>query len=363
MDTKTRTTAGEPHPNTDLLSIAALPELLDWRIRRTPSGEAYRSFDRQTGRWRSLSWQAVGEEVRRRRLALDAEGLEKGDRAAILLPSGVEHVAIDQAALAEGLVPVPMHALDNPESIAYILRDCAARLLFVDSTRAVARDPQVRRRRAGPQARRPDDLPTGRSRGGQPRHLPRPMALRRRCGRPAPGKDRLRRSGRDRLHVGNDRAAEGGHALARQHPRQRQGERRAPVRRLRRRFPVFPAAVAYARAHLRLLLPDRGRRRRRLFSFGERPCRRPQGGAPDGSRVRAENLRAVLCAHHGAPGGARARAARDVRSCFGGRRPALRRAATRQKSLGERPDPVAPARQGRGRARASPTRRTAPRGD
>jgi len=119
--------------SSDLASIRTLPELLERRIGATPSGEGYRSFDPATGVWASLSWQAFGEEVRRRRLALKAEGAAPGDRIAILLPSGVEHVAIDQAVLAEGLVPVPMHALDNAESIAYILRDSAAVLLFVDS--------------------------------------------------------------------------------------------------------------------------------------------------------------------------------------------------------------------------------------
>jgi len=126
--------------------------LLERRVRRTPSREAYRRFDPATGAWESLSWRAFGEEVRRRRLALKAEGVVQGDRIAILLPSGVEHVEIDQAALAEGLVPVPMHALDNAESIAYILRDCGAALMFVDSVerwRTILKSGDV-----GPQLRR-----------------------------------------------------------------------------------------------------------------------------------------------------------------------------------------------------------------
>ena len=125
----------------DLAAVRTLPELLERRLRRTPSSEAYRFFDNIAGDFASLTWRDFGDGVRRRRLALAAEGVTKGDRIAILLPSGVEHVAIDQAALAEGLVPVPMHALDNPESIAYILRDSAAVLLFVDSVerwRAIA---------------------------------------------------------------------------------------------------------------------------------------------------------------------------------------------------------------------------------
>ncbi len=121
-------------PGSDSLeSVRTLPGLLAWRIRRTPSGEAYRRYDRQSHGWTSYSWQAVGDEVRKWRAALARENLAKGDRVAILVPNGMSHIAMDQAALARGLVPVPMHALDNPESISYILRDCGAALLLVDS--------------------------------------------------------------------------------------------------------------------------------------------------------------------------------------------------------------------------------------
>ena len=130
---ETSVSSATPDATADLAALRTLPELLDRRLRLTPSGEAYRFFDDVAGAFTSLTWRDFGDQVRRRRLALAAEGVAKGDRIAVLLPSGVEHVAIDQAALAEGLVPVPMHALDNPESIAYILRDSAAVLLFVDS--------------------------------------------------------------------------------------------------------------------------------------------------------------------------------------------------------------------------------------
>jgi len=116
-----------------LESVSTLPALLAWRIGRTPAGEAYRSFDRQSHIWTSCTWQAFGDEVRRWRAALGREHLAKGDRVAILVPNGLSHIAMDQAALAQGLAPVPMHSLDNPESIAYILRDSGAALLLVDT--------------------------------------------------------------------------------------------------------------------------------------------------------------------------------------------------------------------------------------
>jgi len=64
---------------------------------------------------------------------LRAEDLPDGSRIAILLPNCVEHVCMDQAALSLGFVPVPLHVVDNPESVAFILGDAGAALLIVDS--------------------------------------------------------------------------------------------------------------------------------------------------------------------------------------------------------------------------------------
>lgn len=52
-------------------------------------------------------------------------------RVAILLPNGLHAMCADQATLATGGVPVPLHAIDNPGSIAYILADCEASMLIV----------------------------------------------------------------------------------------------------------------------------------------------------------------------------------------------------------------------------------------
>lgn len=107
------------------LAGRTLPELLAWRVATSPEREAYRHFDPASGTWKSHSWRAIDDEIARWRRALRAENLAPGDRVAILMPNGIEHAAMDQAALSLGLVPVPLHAIDNPESICYILRDCA----------------------------------------------------------------------------------------------------------------------------------------------------------------------------------------------------------------------------------------------
>ena len=113
--------------------MKTLPELLRDRIAATPGGEAYRQYDRAAGRWRRFSWGEFGQRVARWQRALQGESLAAGARIAILARSSVEHICMDQAALALGFVPVPLHAIDNPESIAYILSDSGAALLLVES--------------------------------------------------------------------------------------------------------------------------------------------------------------------------------------------------------------------------------------
>ena len=118
----------------DLASVRTLAELLQWRVEQTPRTEAYRHFDGGRGAWASVSWQAFGERVARFARALAALGLQRGDRVALMLPNTLDAVAVDQAVLALGCVPVPMHAVDNPASIAYILGDSEATLLVADAS-------------------------------------------------------------------------------------------------------------------------------------------------------------------------------------------------------------------------------------
>ncbi|MGG1945963.1 AMP-dependent synthetase/ligase [Trinickia sp. NRRL B-1857] len=116
-----------------LSSIQTLPELFAWRVSRTPSGDAYRYFDGASAKWMTFTWQQSARHVARCAQALNAAGLPEGARVALLLPNGPQTVFLDQAVLARGCVPVPMHALDNSASIAYILSDSDASLLIAQN--------------------------------------------------------------------------------------------------------------------------------------------------------------------------------------------------------------------------------------
>jgi long-chain acyl-CoA synthetase len=121
--------------------VRTLPQLFAWRVAATPRAAAYRQFDAGSGAWASIGWAECGQRVGRWRRALAALGLAPGARVAILLPNGIDAVCVDLAALQGGFVPVPMHALDNPASIGYILADSDALVLVAASEtqwRAVA---------------------------------------------------------------------------------------------------------------------------------------------------------------------------------------------------------------------------------
>ena len=118
-------------PPPDIASVQTLPQLLAYRAARTPYAEAYRAFDAASQSWSSLTWAQTAARVHTWAQSLAAMQLPAAARVAILLPNGLNALCADQATLATGCVPVPLHAIDNPGSIAYILADCEASMLIV----------------------------------------------------------------------------------------------------------------------------------------------------------------------------------------------------------------------------------------
>ena len=115
----------------DLRSVHTVPQLLAWRASASPQGAAYKAFDADQGQWITWSWAHTQAQVTRWGRALTALSLPPKARVAILLPNGLDALCADQSTLANGCVPVPLHAIDNPGSIAYILSDCEASVLIV----------------------------------------------------------------------------------------------------------------------------------------------------------------------------------------------------------------------------------------
>lgn len=120
--------------NEDLVSVEearTLDGLFARRVARSPNREAYRFYDRETGDWIAYSWREMADQVARWQDALVAEGLQTGDRVALVLRNCPDWVIFDQAALSLGLVVVPLYTDDRPDNVAYILEHAAVELLLV----------------------------------------------------------------------------------------------------------------------------------------------------------------------------------------------------------------------------------------
>ena len=119
------------------------------RVAASPGAVAYREFDADSQAWKPYTWSATAAEVARVRAGLEAEGLARGDRVAIMLRNCKEWVWFDQAALALGLVTVPLYVDDRPDNLAYCLNDSGAKLLVVEGEDHLRRLAEVRGRIPG----------------------------------------------------------------------------------------------------------------------------------------------------------------------------------------------------------------------
>lgn len=119
-------------PSFGLENLPTLPQLLVNSVERYGEREALRQFDKETKSWHSLSYAQLMARVMEWRRAYAAMNLERGTRIGILMPNSIDHACADQAALANGLVPVPLHAIDTPGASAFILSDSRAQVLVTN---------------------------------------------------------------------------------------------------------------------------------------------------------------------------------------------------------------------------------------
>ena len=119
-------------PSFGLENFTTLPQLLVNSVERYGEREALRQFDKETKSWHSLSYAQLMVRVMEWRRAYAAMNLERGTRIGILMPNSIDHACADQAALANGLVPVPLHAIDTPGASAFILSDSRAKVLVTN---------------------------------------------------------------------------------------------------------------------------------------------------------------------------------------------------------------------------------------
>lgn len=83
--------------------------------------------------WKPISARTMYGRVRAVAQALEAWGIKRGDRVALMSENRWEWPVVDFAALAIGAVDVPLYQTLTPEQVGYMLRDSGARVIFVSS--------------------------------------------------------------------------------------------------------------------------------------------------------------------------------------------------------------------------------------
>ena len=103
-------------------------------LRRLPSGS-----------WREYRRREVTDRIRHISLGLQALGIERGDRVAIMADTGMDWALADWAIIMAGAVVVTIYPTLPPEQVAFILRDSGARVLFVGNADLLGKLVEVRK--------------------------------------------------------------------------------------------------------------------------------------------------------------------------------------------------------------------------
>ncbi len=111
-----------------------LPGLLQERIHRSVEKAAYGFHEANHG-WVELTWKKVAIRVVEIQQAIQQEQLSKGDRVAIMLRNCPEWVIFDIAAMACGLVTVPLYTNDRANNVAYVIKDAGVKILLIQNQR------------------------------------------------------------------------------------------------------------------------------------------------------------------------------------------------------------------------------------
>ncbi|WP_030545660.1 AMP-binding protein [Streptomyces exfoliatus] len=109
---------------------ATLTELLAERTRQSP--------DREFLRFEDASWTFAEIDAWTSRLAhrlIEVDGVQPGDRVAIMLPNVVQWPVVWLSALKAGAVAVPVNSSYKRADLTFLLRDSGARVVFTDHER------------------------------------------------------------------------------------------------------------------------------------------------------------------------------------------------------------------------------------
>jgi long-chain acyl-CoA synthetase len=130
------------HRGPPRIPAGTLTQLFFDAIAKHTHGAALRY--KQDGAWRDISHAELLERVRRTSLALQALGLARGERVAILSENRPEWAVADYACLTAGMADVPIYPTLPAEQMVHILNDSGAVAMFVSTPEQAAKIARIR---------------------------------------------------------------------------------------------------------------------------------------------------------------------------------------------------------------------------
>ncbi|HJT91812.1 MAG TPA: AMP-binding protein, partial [Mycobacterium sp.] len=85
------------------------------------------------GAWTDVTCKQAADQIRSTALGLIAEGVQPGDRVALLSATRYEWPILDFAILAAGAVTVPIYETSSAEQVKFVLADSGAVLIFAET--------------------------------------------------------------------------------------------------------------------------------------------------------------------------------------------------------------------------------------
>ena len=128
------TTSSLPHPVTSPPGFRAIPDLIREHALAAPTR---RALVECTGDdHRTMNYATLDALMDRVAATLQRDGLQSGDAIAICSTSSIDYAAVFLGALRAGIVVAPLAPGSTPDSLARMLADAGARLLFTDAAAA-----------------------------------------------------------------------------------------------------------------------------------------------------------------------------------------------------------------------------------
>ncbi|MDJ0783287.1 MAG: AMP-binding protein [Desulfosarcinaceae bacterium] len=128
--------------NQDHLTQYSIPQLLRWRMQKTPDKVALR--EKEFGRWRSYTWHEYYEKVRVTALGLAKIGMSRDDKLALIGDNIPEMLFVAIGIQALGGISAGIYQTSLPDEIAGILDYLDVSIVFCDDQEQVDKLVEVR---------------------------------------------------------------------------------------------------------------------------------------------------------------------------------------------------------------------------